>query len=199
MVNELGVEEASKEDVKAAGGKKQNLLQRAIKTLADIFIPILPAIVTAGLLLGLNNILVNPIFGDEPIIDMYPSWAGIADMINIIANTAFTFLSALIGWSAVKRFGGEPLLGIVLGLILVHPDLMSASDFDVVVKKCIAPKWNLFGLDISMMCYQGQVLPVLVASWVLATIEMWLKKRVINSLQLFVVAPIALLVTGFLA
>lgn len=199
MVNELGVEEASKEDVKAAGGKKQNLLQRAIKTLADIFIPILPAIVTAGLLLGLNNILVNPIFGDEPIIDMYPSWAGIADMINIIANTAFTFLSALIGWSAVKRFGGEPLLGIVLGLILVHPDLMPASDYAVAVKEGNAPTWNLFGLDISMMGYQGQVLPVLVAAWVLATIEKWLKKRVIDSLQLLVVAPIALLVTGFLA
>src|SRR5699024_7565302 len=141
----------------------------------------------------------NPIFGDEPIIDMYPSWAGIADMINIIANTAFTFLSALIGWSAVKRFGGEPLLGIVLGLILVHPDLMSASDYAVAVKEGNAPTLNLFWLDISMMGYQGQVLPVLVAAWVLATIEKWLKKRVIDSLQLLVVAPIALLVTGFLA
>ncbi|MGJ9459439.1 PTS system trehalose-specific EIIBC component [Oceanobacillus sp. CF4.6] len=199
MVHETGIEEASKDDVKAAGGKKQNFLQRAIKTLADIFIPILPAIVTAGLLLGLNNILVNPIFTDAPLIEMYPSWAGVADMINVIASTAFTFLPALIGWSAVKRFGGNPLLGIVLGLILVHPALMPASDYALAVAEGNAPTWNLFGFDVNMMGYQGQVLPVLVAAWVLAKIEIWLKKRVIDSLQLLVVAPIALLVTGFLA
>ncbi|MFC4025359.1 PTS system trehalose-specific EIIBC component [Oceanobacillus longus] len=199
MVHETGIEEASKDDVKAAGGKKQNPLQRAIKTLADIFIPILPAIVTAGLLLGLNNILVNPIFTDAPLIEMYPSWAGVADMINVIASTAFTFLPALIGWSAVKRFGGNPLLGIVLGLILVHPALMPASDYALAVTEGNAPTWNLFGFDVNMMGYQGQVLPVLVAAWVLAKIEIWLKKRVIDSLQLLVVAPIALLVTGFLA
>src|SRR5699024_1743101 len=127
------------------------------------------------------------------------SWAGIADMINIIANTACTFLSALIGSSAVKRFGGEPLLGTVLAVILVHPDLMPASDDAVAVKEATAPTCNSFGLEIIMMGYQGQVLPVLVAAWVLATIEKWLKKRVIDSLQLLVVAPIALLVTGFLA
>ncbi|WP_018393474.1 PTS system trehalose-specific EIIBC component [Bacillus sp. 37MA] len=199
MVHETGIQEASKDDVKAAGGNKLNPLQRAIKTLADIFIPILPAIVTAGLLLGLNNILVNPIFTDESIVEMYPSWAGVADMINVIANTAFTFLPALIGWSAVKRFGGNPLLGIVLGLILVHPALMPASDYALAVAEGNAPTWNLFGFDVNMMGYQGQVLPVLVAAWVLASIEKWLKKRVIDSLQLLVVAPIALLVTGFLA
>lgn len=199
MVKETGIQEASKDDVKAEGGKRQNPLQRAIKTLADIFIPILPAIVTAGLLLGLNNILVNPIFTDESIIEMYPSWAGVADIINVIASTAFTFLPALIGWSAVKRFGGNPLLGIVLGLILVHPALMPAGDYALAVVEGNAPTWNVFGFDVSMMGYQGQVLPVLVAAWVLASIEKWLKKRVIDSLQLLIVAPIALLVTGFLA
>lgn len=199
MVQETGLKEASKDEVKAVSGKKLNPLQRAIKTLADIFIPILPAIVTAGLLLGLNNILVNPIFTDESIIEMYPSWAGVADMINVIASTAFTFLPALIGWSAVKRFGGNPLLGIVLGLILVHPALMPASDYAIAVANGNAPTWNLFGFDVNMMGYQGQVLPVLVAAWVLATIEKWLKNRVLDSLQLLVVAPIALLVTGFLA
>lgn len=199
MVHGTGIQEASKDDVKTAGGNKLNPLQRAIKTLADIFIPILPAIVTAGLLLGLNNILVNPIFTDESIVEMYPSWAGVADMINVIASTAFTFLPALIGWSAVKRFGGSPLLGIVLGLILVHPALMPASDYALAAAEGNAPTWNLFGFDVNMMGYQGQVLPVLVAAWVLASIEKWLKKRVIDSLQLLVVAPIALLVTGFLA
>ncbi|WP_246001305.1 PTS system trehalose-specific EIIBC component [Oceanobacillus piezotolerans] len=200
MVNETGISEATKDEVKAAGAKhNQNALQRGIKTLADIFIPILPAIVTAGLLLGINNILVNPVFSDESIIEMYPSVAGIADMINIIASTAFTFLPALIGWSAAKRFGGSPLLGIVLGLILVHPALTPAGEFAQLQAQGEAPTWNFFGLQIDQLGYQGQVLPVLVAAWVLAKIEVWLRKRVHDSLHLLVVAPVALLATGLLA
>ncbi|WP_339229900.1 PTS system trehalose-specific EIIBC component [Oceanobacillus sp. FSL K6-2867] len=201
MVNETGINEASKEDVKAAGGKKQNALQRGIKVLADIFIPILPAIITAGLLMGINNILANPgIFGRgaPSVIEMYPQWDGLASMINIIANTAFTFLPALIGWSAVKRFGGSELLGVVLGLIMVHPDLLNAWAYGEALDAGTVPTWNLFGLEIEAIGYQGQVLPVLFASWVLARIEIFMRKRVIDSLQLLIVAPVALLVTGFL-
>lgn len=198
MVNQTSIGEASKEDVKAATAQKQNPLQRAIKVLADVFIPILPAIVTAGLLMGINNILVNPVFGDQPIVEMYPQWAGLADMINIIANTAFTFLPALIGWSAVKRFGGNELLGVVLGLIMVHPALLNAWSYGDALEAGNIPKWNLFGFEVDKIGYQGQVLPVLFASWVLAKIEIFMKKRVIDSLQLLVVAPVALLVTGFL-
>ncbi len=199
MVDETGLQEASKEEVKEAGGKKQNPLQRGIKVLADIFIPILPAIVTAGLLMGINNILANGgIFGEQAVIEMYPQWAGIADMINIIANTALTFLPALIGWSAMKRFGGSELLGVVLGLILVHPALLNAWDYGAALEEGTVPTWNLFGLEINKIGYQGQVLPVLLASWVLAKIELFLKKRVMDSLQLLVVAPVALLISGFL-
>ncbi|MGP4107523.1 PTS system trehalose-specific EIIBC component [Virgibacillus sp. L01] len=198
MVNQTSIGEASKEDVKAATAQKQNPLQQAIKVLADVFIPILPAIVTAGLLMGINNILVNPVFGDQPIVEMYPQWAGLANMINIIANTAFTFLPALIGWSAVKRFGGNELLGVVLGLIMVHPALLNAWSYGDALEAGEIPKWNLFGFEVDKIGYQGQVLPVLFASWVLAKIEIFMKKRVIDSLQLLVVAPVALLVTGFL-
>lgn len=199
MVEKTGIRQASKEEVKAAGGKKQNVLQRGVKVLADIFIPILPAIVTAGLLMGINNILANPgIFGDQAVIEMYPQWAGIADMINIIANTALTFLPALIGWSAMKRFGGSELLGVVLGLILVHPALLNAWEYGAALKEGTVPTWNLFGLEVNKIGYQGQVLPVLFASWVLAKIELFLRKRVWDSIQLLVVAPVALLVTGFL-
>ncbi|WP_100012803.1 PTS system trehalose-specific EIIBC component [Lentibacillus sediminis] len=199
MVDNTNISEATKEEVKAAGGGKQNPLQRGVKVLADIFIPILPAIVTAGLLLGLNNILVNPIFTEQPIIELYPQWTGIADIINLIANAAFTFLPVLIGWSAANRFGGSPLLGVVLGLILVHPALTPASEYAQAAAGGDAPTWNLFGFEVNMMGYQGQVLPALVAAWVLAKLEIWLRKHVLDSLQLLVVAPVALLVTGFLA
>ncbi|MCM3740470.1 PTS system trehalose-specific EIIBC component [Oceanobacillus luteolus] len=201
MVNETDISEATKEDVKAASGQKQNALQRGIKVLADIFIPILPAIITAGLLMGINNILANPgIFGKDslPVIEMYPQWAGLADMIHIIANTAFTFLPALIGWSAVKRFGGNPLFGVVIGLVMVHPDLLNAWAYGEALEKGEVPTWNLFGLEINKIGYQGQVLPVLFASWILAKLELALRKRVPDSLQLLIVAPVAILVTGFL-
>ncbi|MCM3585919.1 PTS system trehalose-specific EIIBC component [Mesobacillus maritimus] len=197
MVAITGIGEVSKEDVKAEAAKNLNPLQRAVKTLADIFIPILPAIVTAGLLMGINNLLTGPgIFFDEAVVHVYPQWADVANIINLIANTAFTFLPGLIGWSAVKRFGGSPLLGIVLGLMLVHPDLLNAWAYGAADE---IPTWNLFGLEIEKVGYQGQVLPVLLASYVLASIETFLKKRIPDAFQLLLVAPIALLVTGFVS
>ncbi|ARI75900.1 PTS system trehalose-specific EIIBC component [Halobacillus mangrovi] len=195
-----GIGEQSKEEVKEATAQKMNPLQRAIKTLADIFIPILPAIVTAGLLLGINNILTSPgiFFDEQSVIDVYPQWSDIANMIIIIANTAFVFLPGLIGWSAVKKFGGSPILGIVIGLILVHPDLLNAWSYGEAVKEGNVPVWNLFGMEVEKIGYQGQVLPVLVASYLLTQIELFLRKRIPDSVQLLFVGPIALLVTGFL-
>ncbi|MGG1685089.1 PTS system trehalose-specific EIIBC component [Pseudalkalibacillus sp. NRS-1564] len=191
------IESASKQDVKDAAASKQNILQRGVKTLADIFIPILPAIVTAGLLLGINNILTAPdIFFSDPLVEVYPQWADLASIINLIANTAFVFLPGLIGWSAAKQFGGSPLLGIVLGLILVHPDLLNAWAYG---EADDIPTWNLFGLEIEKIGYQGQVLPVLVSAYILAKIETFLNKRIPDSIQMLIVAPVALLVTGFLA
>ncbi|PSL50878.1 PTS system trehalose-specific IIB component (Glc family) /PTS system trehalose-specific IIC component (Glc family) [Salsuginibacillus halophilus] len=196
-----GLGEASKDETKQAAQEKQNWLQRGVKMLADIFIPILPAIVTAGLLLGLNNLLVGEgiFFDNQSIIDVYPQWADLADIINLIANAAFTFLPALIGWSAVQRFGGSPLLGIVLGLILVHPDLLNAWAYGDAAEAGEIPVWNLFGLEIEQVGYQGQVLPVLIASFVLAKIENFMKRITPDAIEMLVVAPVALLVTGFLS
>ncbi|WP_338787960.1 PTS system trehalose-specific EIIBC component [Metabacillus sp. FJAT-53654] len=197
LVSQTGVGEASKDDVKKASEKHLNPLQRAIKTLADIFIPILPAIVTAGLLMGINNILTGPgIFFDEALIEVYPQWADVASIINLIANTAFVFLPGLIGWSAVNRFGGSPLLGIVLGLMLVHPDLLNAWGYGAAEE---IPTWNLFGLEVQKVGYQGQVLPVLLASYVLSKIEVFLRKLIPDAFQLLLVAPITLLVTGLVS
>ncbi|MDE5415276.1 PTS system trehalose-specific EIIBC component [Alkalihalobacterium chitinilyticum] len=201
LVNITGIGEASKDDTKSAAEKNLNPLQRAIKTLADIFIPILPAIVTAGLLMGLNNVLTAPdiFYTGQGIVDVHEQWADFAGIINLIANTAFVFLPGLIGWSAVKRFGGNPLLGIVLGLMLVHPDLLNAWAYGAALEAGEIPYWNLFGLEIAKLGYQGQVLPILVASYVLAKMELALNKRVPDTIKLLVVAPVALLVTGFIA
>jgi PTS system trehalose-specific IIC component len=182
MAEQTGMGESSKEDVKDAASSNLNPLQKAVKMLADIFIPILPAIVTAGLLMGINNILSGSgiFFDDKSLIEVYPQWADLSGIINLIANTAFTFLPALIGWSAVKRFGGSPAYGEAQA-------------------KGEVPVWNLFGLEIEKIGYQGQVLPVLFASYLLAKVEVFLNKRVPDSIKLLVVAPITLLVTGFAA
>ncbi|MES1033301.1 PTS trehalose transporter subunit IIBC [Bacillus velezensis] len=201
LVKETGMGEASKDDVKKAAAQKMNPLQRAVKTLADIFIPILPAIVTAGLLMGLNNILTAEgiFYSVKSIVQVYPQWADLANMINLIAGTAFAFLPALIGWSAVKRFGGSPLLGIVLGLMLVHPDLLNAWGYGAAEQSGDIPVWNLFGLEVQKVGYQGQVLPILLASYLLARLELFLTKRTPEGIQLLVVAPVTLLVIGFLS
>ncbi|MBN7743333.1 PTS system trehalose-specific EIIBC component [Bacillus velezensis] len=201
LVKETGIGEASKDDVKKAAAQKMNPLQRAVKTLADIFIPILPAIVTAGLLMGLNNILTAEgiFYSAKSIVQVYPQWADLANMINLIAGTAFAFLPALIGWSAVKRFGGSPLLGIVLGLMLVHPDLLNAWGYGAAEQSGDIPVWNLFGLEVQKVGYQGQVLPILLASYLLARLELFLTKRTPEGIQLLVVAPVTLLVIGFLS
>ncbi|WP_026693093.1 PTS system trehalose-specific EIIBC component [Peribacillus kribbensis] len=201
MVDAAGIGTATKEDTKSAAEKNLNPVQRAIKTLADIFIPILPAIVTAGLLMGINNILTGSgIFYDgKSFVDVHSEWKDFASIINLIANTAFTFLPALVGWSAVKRFGGSPLLGIVLGLILVHPDLLNAWGYAEAKEAGKIPTWNLFGWHVNKVGYQGQILPILFASLLLAKIETFLNKRTPDTIKLLVVAPVALLVTGFLA
>jgi PTS system trehalose-specific IIC component len=199
VVRSTGVAEASKAEVSAAGAKNIHPAAQFVKIFADIFVPLLPALVTAGLLMGINNILTAPdiFFEGESVIDRYEGLTDIAGIINLIANTSFVFLPVLVGWSAVKRFGGNPLLGIVLGAMLVHPDLLNAWAFGAAQEAGGVPTWTLFGLEVQQVGYQGQVLPILVASWLLAKVENWLKARIPEAFQLLAVAPIALLVVGF--
>ncbi len=196
FVNETGVETASKDEAKTAAAKKGNPLQRLVKLLGDIFIPILPALVTAGLLMGINNLLtMEHLFGPKALVEQHHQLGDISNIINVIASTAFIFLPALIGWSSMKVFGGSPILGLVLGLILMHPQLVSQYD----IAKGQIPTWNLFGLEIKQLNYQGQVLPVLIAAYVLSLIEKALNKVVHDSIKMLVVGPVALLITGFLS
>ena len=198
FVTQTGAKAVTKDDMKKEVAEKGNVIQKGVRMLADIFIPILPAIVAAGLLLGLNNMLANPgIFYDEKsLLDVHTGWTGFAEFINVIANTAFTFLPVLIAWSAARKFGGSPLLGIVLGLLLVHPSLMSAYAY--AENPGDVEYWNLFGWDIAKIGYQGQVLPVIFATWILTWSEKQLKRFITDNLQMIFVAPLALVFAGLL-
>lgn len=188
---QLGAAEESQEEPEE---KQGNPLQRFVKMLSDIFVPIIPAIVAGGLLMGINNILTSDLFGGQSLIEAYPQWAGLATAVNLFASAPFTFLPVLIGFSAAKKFGGNPYLGAAMGMIMVHPDLMSAYQIGLAEP----PVWNVFGLAIPAIGYQGTVLPVLAVSWILANIEKRLHKVTPSWLDNLTTPLISILATSFL-
>lgn len=178
-----------------------NPIQRFVILLSDIFVPIIPAIVAGGLLMGLNNILTAPglFYDKQSLIEVHDQFAGLAGMINIFANAPFTLLPILIGFSATKRFGGNAFLGAALGMILVHPDLMNAYEYPKALEAGKAiPHWDLFGLKINQVGYQGQVLPMFVAAYILAKIERGLRKITPTVLDNLLTPLLSIFVTAFL-
>lgn len=131
MESLTGLEASTTSEVKEKSTKKLNPIQQFVKMLSDIFVPIIPAIVAGGLLMGINNILTaKDLFYDKAsFIDVHSQFASLANMINVFANAPFVFLPVLIGFSAAKRFGGNAFLGAALGMILVHPSLMNGYDY----------------------------------------------------------------------
>jgi PTS system sucrose-specific IIC component len=196
-----GKEASATSEVKSEGNKSMNPFQKFVKMLSDIFVPIIPAIVAGGLLMGINNILTAPgiFYNHHSLIEVHSQFKGLAEMIDIFANAPFTLLPILIGFSAAKRFGGNAFLGAALGMILVHPELMSAYDYPkaVELRKSI-PHWHLFGLEINRVGYQGQVLPMLVATYILAKLEQGLRKVVPTVLDNLLTPLISILVTAFI-
>jgi len=173
---------------------KGNVVQRFIKMLSDIFVPIIPAIVAGGLLMGLNNLLTSPLVNGQSMIELYPMWQGLASAINTFANAPFTFLPVLIGFSATKKFGGNPFLGAAMGMIMVHPDLLNAYQIGIGQ----APVWDIFGFNIQAIGYQGTVLPVLAISWILAQIEKRLHKVTPTWLDNLTTPLLSIIITAFL-
>lgn len=173
-----------------------SVINRFIKMLSDIFVPIIPAIVAGGLLMGINNIFTAEglFVSGKTLIELYPQFADLAGMINLFSNAAFTFLPVLIGFSATEKFGGNPYLGAVLGMIMVHPDLMNAYSYGT---GAAVPTWNLFSLSIEAVGYQGTVLPVLVMSFFLAKLETRLHKITPSWLDNLTTPLISILVCGF--
>ncbi|QKS70507.1 PTS sucrose transporter subunit IIBC [Paenalkalicoccus suaedae] len=200
LVAITGIEEMSKDDVKQAGSKKGNPLQRFVKMLSDIFVPIIPAIVAAGLLMGIHNVFTATglFIDDASLIDVYPHLEDTAAMINTFSNAAFVFLPILIGFSAAKRFGGNAYLGAALGMIMVHPDLLNGYGYGEAIVNNEVPVWNILGLEIERVGYQGTVLPVLVASFVLAKIEIGIRKIMPAALDNLLTPLLTIILTSFI-
>lgn len=184
-----GMTAATKEEVKAAAAAKQPVFKRMIKALGDVFVPILPAIVASGLMMGLVEALgkAMPAFAGS-------DWYGILDLFS---NTAFTFLPILIAVSAERVFGGNIFLGAVIGMIMIHPNLINAWSVASMDAADI-PVWHLFGFSIRQVGYQGHVIPVIIAVWIMCKLENWLHKHVPEMIDLFVTPLCTVLITGFL-
>ena len=195
VLKELGMESEDQADEEIVE-KKGNPISRAVKTLSDIFVPIVPAIVAGGLLMGINNVLTAQglFFANKSLIEAYPMFKDFASIINLFSNAAFTFLPILVGFSATKKFGGNPYLGAVMGMIMVHPDLLNCYNLG----KVATPYWNLFGLKVAAVGYQGTVLPILFVSWLIAKLETKLHKITPSWLDNLTTPLLSVLITGFI-
>ena len=195
VLKELGMDSQDQADEEIVE-KKGNPISRAVKTLSDIFVPIVPAIVAGGLLMGINNVLTAQglFFANKSLIEAYPMWKDFATIINLFSNAAFTFLPILVGFSATKKFGGNPYLGAVMGMIMVHPDLLNCYNYG----KVATPFWNLSDLKVAAVGYQGTVLPILFVSWLIAKLETKLHKITPSWLDNLTTPLLSVLITGFI-
>ncbi|EGQ73621.1 PTS beta-glucoside transporter subunit IIBCA [Actinomyces sp. oral taxon 448] len=202
MVTTGGVKEVSKEKVKQEAARSGNPLSRFIKTIADVFVPILPALIAGGLMMAIDNVLTaEGLFGGQNAPALTERWAWLADyadLINLISSAAFAFLPVLIGFSAAKRFGGNAYLGAAMGAAMVSSSLTSSYTAIQAQTAGTIGIWRLFGLTIDKIGYQAMVIPVLCVAWVLAAIEKRLHKRLSGTTDFLLTPLITMLATGFL-
>ena len=186
-----GMTEATKDDVKAAAAAAQPIWKRILKAIGDVFVPILPAIVASGLMMGLVEALGK----------VYPQFASTSwyDFLDMVANTAFAYLPVIVAISAARVFGGNTFLGAVIGLAMIHANLVNAW---VVGTLSEIPAWNFdifnFVVTVQKVGYQGHVIPVIIAVWLMCTIEKWLHKHTPEMIDLFVVPFSTVLLTTFI-
>ena len=176
------------------------LMRESCKILADVFVPIIPALVASGLLMGLNNVLTAEglFVSGKSLVEVYPNIADLASMINTFASAAYAFLPILVGFSATKMFGGNPYLGAVMGMIMVSGDLLNAYSYGTAITEGTVPVWHIGALTIEKVGYQGTVLPVLAVAFILATIEKKLHKVTPTWLDNLTTPLISIMVTSFL-
>ena len=183
-----GMTAATKDDVKAAAAERQPLWKKLLKPIGDVFVPILPAIVAFGLMMGLVEALGKALPGFAS-----SDWYGFLDM---VANAAFVFLPGIVAISAARVFGGNIFLGAVIGLLMIHPGLINA--WNVASYEGAIPTWNIFLFPVKQVGYQGHVIPVMIAVFIMCQIEKWLHKHVPEMLDLFITPLTTVLVTSYI-
>ena len=201
MVANHGVREVSKDEAKEEAEAGGNIFSRFIKMIADIFVPILPALVAGGLMMAINNVMTaEGLFGEQSLTTMYPAIADYAALINMVSSAAFASLPVLVGFSAAKRFGGNVYLGAAIGASMVSSDLLNAWNTGAALAgEAQVSYWHIFGMDVAKIGYQAQVIPTLAVTYVMCLIEKSLHKVLKGTADFLLTPLITMLVTGFLA
>lgn len=192
-----GIEGVSKDAVKSAAKQNQNVLQRLLSALAEIFAPLIPAIITGGLILGFRNCIDSLYLfenGTKTLCDISQFWAGIDHFLWLIGEAVFHMLPVGICWSVTKKMGTTQMLGIVLGLTLVSGQLLNAYSVAGTAAADI-PKWDFGYFQIDMIGYQAQVIPAILAAFTLVYLEKFFKKITPQVVSMIVVPFCSLLLS----
>ena len=193
-----GIEGVSKDAVKAAAQQNQNVLQRAAAIAAEIFAPLIPAIITGGLILGFRNCIDSLyIFenGTKTLVELSQFWAGMDHFLWLIGEAVFHLgIPVGICWSVVRKMGGTPILGIVLGLTLVSGQLLNAYAVATTPADKI-PHWDFGGFTVDMIGYQAQVLPAILAALTMVYLEKFFRRIVPPVISMIVVPFCSLVLT----
>ena len=195
-----GIEGVSKDAVKQAAKQNQNVLQRMIGALAEIFAPLIPAIITGGLILGFRNCIDSMYLfenGTKTLCDISQFWSGVDSFLWLIGEAVFHMLPVGICWSVTKKMGTTQMLGIVLGLTLVSGQLLNAYSVGTTAAADI-PVWDFGYFQVNMIGYQAQVLPAILAAFCLVYLERFFKKITPQVISM-VVVPFCSLVLAVIA
>ncbi|WP_045404901.1 PTS trehalose transporter subunit IIBC [Vibrio jasicida] len=196
LIELTGKSEASKDESKNAARQNMNIVERGISHLAEIFVPLLPAIITGGLILGFRNVIGDiKMFDGQTLTEISQFWATVHSFLWLIGEAIFFFLPVGVCWSTVKKLGGTPILGITLGVTLVSPQLMNAY----LIGKQVPEVWDFGLFAIEKVGYQAQVIPAMLAGVALAFIETNLKRIIPSYLYLVVVPFVSIIVSVILA
>lgn len=192
FVKVSGVEGVSKEEAKSVAGQNQNALQRAMSVLAEIFAPLIPAIITGGLLLGFRNVIGDIAFdslGGQTLVATSTFWSGVHGFLWLICEAIFHFLPVGICWSITRKMGTTQILGIVLGITLVSGQLLNAYGVATATE---IPYWDFGFAKVNMIGYQAQVLPAMFAGFTLVYLERFWKKVIPQAISMIFVPMLSL-------
>lgn len=203
FVKVSGLKGQAKQEVKQAAKSDMNLIQKGVSNLAEIFVPIIPAIIVGGLILGFRNVIGDIKMldnGTKTIASVFPFWQGTYDFLWLIGEAIFIFLPVMVTWSVCKKMKVDQALGIVLGLTLVSPQLMSASDYIQAVKLGKAVKnWDFGAFHINMVGYQSQVIPAILVGILFAYLYRFFKKHIPDVVSMIFVPFLSLIPAVILA
>lgn len=169
------------------GQQQQNIIQRFVKSISDVFLEIMPSILAAALLMGLTSLLTTRgIFGDKTVVELFPEISGINRIISIASSGIFALLPMVVAWSATRRYGGRPALGLAIGAIMVHPGLVDA--FSAASGKVSVESISLFGFPVELVGFQGGIIIALMIGFTVAWLDKYFN-RVLPDIIKFVLSP----------